>query len=127
MNAAVIECSRCGTFICALCRIDTDGKALCPACFERLSADGSLEGTTMTFRDYGALSSTSAVAGCLIYFIGILTGLLAIYYGIRGLRQKKELGDRDGVAGIWGAITLGVLESLIGGFIVFYLLIEVAK
>src|SRR5688500_12609221 len=78
-NAAVTSCQRCGSFMCALCRIDVDGRTLCPTCFDRLSTEGSLQSTRTTFRDYSGLASVSATAGCLLMILGLLFGPLTIY------------------------------------------------
>ncbi len=110
LNAAVTSCQRCGSFMCELCRIDVDGKTLCPTCFERLSSEGSLETTRTTFRDYPGLAGLTATFGCLISFLGVLFGPLAIYYGVKGLKQKKAMGESDGKTGLWVAIVLGSLE-----------------
>jgi hypothetical protein len=34
-NAASVECSRCGSFICGLCALRVARQVLCPPCFER--------------------------------------------------------------------------------------------
>src|SRR5262245_9590695 len=31
---AVLPCSRCGRFLCALCDVDLNGEHLCPSCLE---------------------------------------------------------------------------------------------
>jgi len=125
-NAAVTSCQRCGSFICALCRIDLDNRTLCPTCFERLSAEGSLESTRTTFRDYPGLAGVTATVGCLISALGFLFGPLAIYYGIKGLKQKKEMGESDGLVGLRVAIVIGSLESIGGalfmGFFIYGML-----
>lgn len=109
-NAAVATCGRCGSFICTLCKIDTDGQVLCPACFERLSSEGALESTRTTFRDYPGLSLVAVTAGCLIWFLAILFGPLAIHYALKGLRQKKELNEQDGRIMLRLAIAAGVIQ-----------------
>ncbi len=109
--------------MCALCRIDLDGRTLCPTCFERLSTEGTLESTRTTFRDYPGLASVTAVAGLLLWFATVLLGPLSIYYAVKGLRQKKQMGERDGRVGLWFAILLGSIEAaggaLLVGFIVY--------
>ena len=62
-NVAVANCERCGVFMCAVCRIDSDGLALCPGCFDRLSAEGQLPSARASYRDYGRMSGTLAVLG----------------------------------------------------------------
>ena len=116
-NAAVTGCQRCGSFMCDLCRIDVDGRTLCPACFERLSAEGSLESTRTTFRDYPGLAGVTVTAGCLIWFLAAFFGPFAIYYAVKGLKQKKEMGEEEGKAMLWIAIVLAVIQT--GGGLFF--------
>ncbi len=110
LNAAVTSCQRCGSFMCELCRIDVDDRTLCPTCFERLSSEGSLQSTRTTFRDYPGLAGVTATFGCLMAALGLLFGPLAIYYGVKGLKQKKAMDESDGKTGLWMAIILGGLE-----------------
>ena len=109
--------------MCGLCRIDVDQRTLCPKCFERPSAEGSLPSARTTFRDYGGLSSVSATAGCVVWFASVLLGPLAVYYGIKGLRQKKAMDETDGRVGVWIAMILGAAETIGGlvliGFLIF--------
>ncbi|HVS29849.1 MAG TPA: hypothetical protein VMS98_00200 [Thermoanaerobaculia bacterium] len=116
-NAAVTSCQRCGSFMCALCRIDVDGRTLCPTCFDRLSTEGSLHSTRTTFRDYSGLASVSATAGCLLVVVlGLLFGPLTIYYAVKAFKLKKEMGEEDGKGFLWVAITFGVIETVVGIF-----------
>ncbi len=113
-NAAVAGCERCGAFICELCKIEADGKTLCPACFDRLSSEGALESTVTTFKDYGRMAGTLVVAGLLIWIFAPVFGPVAVYYAIRGLRQKRRMGESDGLVSIYIALVMGVLEA-VGG------------
>jgi len=109
-NVATANCSRCGVFICDLCRLDVDGQVLCPSCFDRLSAEGALPSARTTFRDYGRMGTTFLLAGLLFWIIALPFGLGAIYAGIQSLRQRKRLGE--GSAGrAWFAITVGLVEA----------------
>lgn len=126
-NAAVANCERCGAFMCTLCRIDVDGRTLCPACFERLSAEGSIESTRTTFRDYSGLSSVTAVAGCLFGFLAIILGPLAVFYGVKALRQKKAMDESDGRIGIWAAMIIGGLQTIGGIALLGVIIMGLAK
>ncbi len=112
-NAAVGHCSRCGVFMCDLCRIETDGQALCPGCFDRLSAEGALPSARLTFRDYGRMGTTLLLLGILLWPFAVLFGLGASYAGIQGLRQRKRLGEGSAGRG-WLSVGGGLLE-LAGG------------
>jgi hypothetical protein len=97
--------------MCGLCRIESDGLVLCPGCFDRLSAEGTLPSARISYRDYGRMAGSLAVLGLVLWFVGIVAGPAAVYYGIKGLRQKREMGEDEGRVGIWAAIVLGGLET----------------
>jgi hypothetical protein len=120
-NAAVVNCGRCGVFMCDLCRIDSDGQTLCPTCFDRLSAEGSLKSTRFTYRDYGRMAGSLAVLGLVITFVAIVAGPAAVYYGVKGLRQRREMGEGGAQVGIWAAIVLGGLETAGGALLLFFI------
>jgi len=120
-NAAVTNCGRCGVFMCGLCRIESDGLVLCPGCFDRLSAEGALPSTRVGYRDFGRMAASLAVLGLLLWFAGMVVGPAVVFYGIKGLRQKREMVDDEGRVGIWFAMVLGVLET--AGGIAFVVLL----
>jgi hypothetical protein len=109
-NVAVANCGRCGVFMCELCRIEADGLILCPACFDRLAAEGSLASARTTFRDYGRMGLTYALAGMLLWILAVPLGLGAIYAGVQEIRQRKRLGEGS-IGRATTAIVLGSLEA----------------
>jgi hypothetical protein len=109
-NVAVGNCDRCGVFMCELCRIEVDDRVLCPACFERLSAEGALRSARTTFRDYGRMGMQLLLVGVLFSFIGAPFALGAVYAGARGLGQRKRLGEGSAVLA-WVSIVLGVVGA----------------
>lgn len=114
-NAAVASCVRCGVFMCALCRIEADGQELCPACFDRLSAEGVLSLSRTRIRDYRGLSLALGFLG-LFCFAGILTGPLTLYLVHRGVRQKRQMRESEGGPTLFVAAVLGVLQIAECGF-----------
>ncbi len=116
-NLAEASCDRCGVFMCLLCRIPSDAKALCPTCFDRLLAADQLESLRLTRQDYGARASTTAAAGFLLCMpLGFVLGPAAIYYGVLALRQQTgSLGSRGGIV---LAMLLGLLEAGFSGFMI---------
>jgi len=113
-NAAVTHCSRCGVFMCPLCRIEADGMALCPACFERLSDEGALPSAIATCRDYGRLAGALAVLGLLMPFLAPAAGPGSIYYGVKRLKQLEALKEDAGRGGVYAVFALAALETLLG-------------
>jgi hypothetical protein len=117
-NAAVASCARCGVFMCSLCRIEADRMILCPACFERLSDEGALASSRVAFRDYSRMAGTIAILGLLMCYIGVVSGPITIYCGIRGLRQKAQMDENEGQVMLWVAMLLGLAQFLIGSFLI---------
>lgn len=105
-NKAEAACQRCGQFMCALCRIDADGKAYCPACFERLSGEGALRSTATRIRNYPGLAAFCAIINLLLCWlvVGIVAAPLGIFFAFRGLGQKKKMQETEGVAGLYVSI-----------------------
>lgn len=120
-NAAVANCSRCGVFMCSLCRIEIDGQELCPTCFERLSAEGVLSTSQNRYRDYRGLSLSVGVLGCLVYFLGLLTGPATLYLAYLGYRQRKQMNESGGIVSLVAAILLGLTQIGFGLFLIFAL------
>ena len=117
-NAAVSECARCGVFMCALCRIDSDGQALCPACYERMSAEGALASARTSYRDFRGMAVKLAAVGLAILFIGPLAGAGAVFCAWKARKQKLEWGDEDGYGGLWVAAGVGAFDILACGALV---------
>jgi hypothetical protein len=105
--------------MCGLCRIDADEMALCPACFDRLSAEGALASTQTTFRDYGRQATNTAIVGLPLIAFGLAIGPAAIYYGVRSLKQLRQMGETTGRARAVIAILAGLVETSFGGFMLF--------
>src|SRR5262249_43282443 len=115
-NAAVASCERCGTFICALCRVEQDGTTLCMPCFERREKEaGGVEGGTR-IRSLNQLAYLSGVASLFMFPLAVLAGPLAMVLAVLGWRQERKLPEpyfrvRGKVGGL-----LGVVGLLLGVF-----------
>jgi len=126
-NPAVAACSRCGHFICELCRIDADRMTLCAPCFDRLSNEGALPSAQTRFRDYAGSTMTSALAGFILWPFGAIFGIAAIVYAVKALRQKREFGDEGGYVRLYLYMALGVFDILFFGTMVAILAFGVLK
>jgi hypothetical protein len=111
-NAAVANCSRCGVFMCSLCRLAIDGQELCPGCFDRLSSEGVLSSARNRVRDYRGLSLGLGVLGSLFCVFGLLTGPLTLYTVYRGVQQKRQMNESGGALPLLVAGVLGVLQTV---------------
>jgi hypothetical protein len=125
-NAAVANCERCGLFICSLCEIELENGKFCPSCFERLSADGTVQSGKTRIRDYGMLAAASAALGLLFSaFAGIPCGVLTLYYAFKG-RRSEDAPITTTTFVI--ALFFGVVDTLIGiGFLAAFLVPKAFK
>lgn len=120
-NAAVGHCGRCGVFTCALCRIEVERRALCPACFERLADAGELPSLVASYRDYGRAQYLLALLGLVFFFLGLVTGPASAYYGTKALDQMRAAGETRGRLRVWALFALGAAEVI--GSVAFFVAI----
>jgi uncharacterized paraquat-inducible protein A len=119
-NASVVACSRCGDFICEVCRIRIEGKDLCPRCFEHGVDKAELVTVKRQFRAPElslGLGILSLPGGCLLSYFAAFVGLVAVGVGIQALlkinRQPALKGKGKAVAGIvLGSIAFVLWVSL---------------
>lgn len=124
-NQAEAACSRCGQFMCALCKIDAEGKAYCPPCYERLMNEGSVPGGATRMKFYAGYATLCFFSCFLFWFLGPLPGALGIFFAIKGIQDKKSRNEQDGVAILYLLLVacafgillgVGMLLGMLGGF-----------
>jgi hypothetical protein len=117
-NAAVGNCTRCGVFMCNLCKIEIEGQELCPSCFDRLSAEGGLSSAQTRIRDFRGMAISFGVLGLLFSCFGLITGPLTLYFVAQAARQRRMWNERGGIPALVTASLLGVLQIGISVFFV---------
>ena len=110
--------------MCNLCKIDADNMVLCPSCFERLSNEGALASAQTTFTNYGGIARL-----CLLgaFCTGFFLAPVALIYAIKGIKQKREMGEWDGVSGLYITVVLAGLECLGAILVVIAIVGAIAK
>lgn len=121
-NAAVSSCEHCGAFMCALCRIESDGKVICAACFERLRAEGALASATTKFRSWGMLGLHLTLLSVLLSPAAIVTGPAAIICILRGIKQDRK----DGELGVPVLPILSMLASVLCMLVSVFIIVAAA-
>jgi hypothetical protein len=119
-NAAVASCDRCGAFACELCRIASDGRTLCPGCFDRLAAGGELASIRTLIRNDGGPALLCGIVAVIFPFFGLLFAPVALWAGLRGRAAERSMGERLFGWRLWVGIIGGGLSILLygGGLIV---------
>lgn len=113
-NAASVHCSRCGVFACALCRVETDGLVLCPACFERLADAGELPSLVASYRDHGRAQALLVVLGLLFFVVGPVTGPASIYHGSKALQQRRAMQAELRRGSVYALYAVASVQALAG-------------
>jgi hypothetical protein len=117
-NAAVGNCSRCGVFMCNLCRIEIEGQELCPGCFDRLTAEGVLSGAQTRIRDYRGMALSLGVLGLLLSCFGLITGPVTLFFVAQAVRQKRRWNEKGGMPALVIAGLLGATQIAISIFVI---------
>ena len=109
---AVIPCSSCGRFLCALCDIDFGGQHICPACL----AAGKKKGRIATLENqrtlYDSIALSMAVAPLLFFWLTIVTAPIAIYLVIRYWKAPTSIVGRTKIRFV--AAFLLALAQIVG-------------
>lgn len=119
-NAAVTSCQRCGLFICSLCDMNVGSGSYCPSCFSKLHIEGTLGDAARRYRDYTLLARSAVILGVLIWFLSIPFGAVAMYWALKGRRQRREMGRKTFAPVV--ILILGALQ-VIGGLALIALIV----
>ena len=126
-NAATASCQRCGLFICGLCDMNVGSGSYCPTCFDRVRTEGTLHTAARRYRDFATMSRSFAIAGIFFsfMFIGLPFGAVAMYYGVKARKQRRDEGRST--AGVTATFILGALEVLAGVAGILFILYAIGK
>lgn len=115
-NLATAHCGRCGLLICDLCRIETEGVVLCPACFARLTAGGDLASTRSRYTDLTGVSFLTSLFGLFTCILAPVLGPAAAWCAVRAMRQRRQVGASRAAPA--AALIVALLVTGIGLFVV---------
>ncbi|HZS53739.1 MAG TPA: hypothetical protein VFA65_05005 [Bryobacteraceae bacterium] len=99
-RVAAFTCSRCGRFLCALCRISWAGEDLCPACLQ--TANSSQKTTQLSSGRFHtdslalALSTLPLLGG----FLSIVTAPVALGFALFTFNRECSIAPRTKIRSI---------------------------
>lgn len=114
-NASSVACTRCGDYICDVCKIHVEGQDFCPKCFELRVERAELRSLQRKFRlPAYALSCgiASLVGGACISFFAAIVGFLAIGVGIKALMSIRQRPALQGKGKAIAGIILGIISVI---------------
>ena len=104
--------------MCALCRIDADQKTYCPGCFDRLSAEGTLASAVTRVRNYAGWAGICLIVCLGTYFLpSPIAGPLGVIFCIKGLKEKRDRKESDGIVRLYLMMILSILTVVVGGLL----------
>ena len=111
---AEAACDQCGRYVCALCDVEVGDRHFCPYCFGGDGRGPAHSGLTERQRALpGRSAFWTAALGWVLGPLALITGPIAIYLAVRGLRAPRTVtgGRATGLA--IAALILGFAETII--------------
>ncbi len=116
-RVAAFTCTRCGRFLCPLCRIDWAGEDVCAACLEAARTREGADTLASTRFHFDSLALTISTAGVLTGFFSVLTAPIALGFTLFTFRKECSIAPRTKIR-----FVLALMFSLatIVGWAVFF-------
>lgn len=116
-RVAAFACSRCGRFLCPLCRIAWSGEDVCASCLE--AAGRGTEGDKLTSSrfHFDSLALTLSTAGVLTGFLSVLIAPLALGLAVFTFKKDCSIAPRSRIRFI---LAMLFSTAVIVGWTVFF-------
>ena len=106
---AVVPCSACGRFLCALCDLELNGQHLCPPCLSGGQRKGKMPELERERILYDNVALIMAVAPIAVFPFTLLTAPAAVIMAIMWWKKPTSILPRTRIRFIF-AITIGLLQ-----------------
>lgn len=114
---AVLPCSSCGRFLCALCDVSLNGRHLCPACLEKGKTHKKIKSLENQRTCYDSIALMVAAVSVLIYWFTIFTAPLVIFLCVRHWNSPSSIIPRTKIRFVLAFVIAG---AQIAGWILFF-------
>lgn len=94
-RVAAFTCTRCGRFLCSLCRIDWSGEDVCASCLEATTKGTEAHTLASDRFHFDSLALTLSTAGILSGFLSVLTAPLALGLAIFTFKNDCSIAPRS--------------------------------
>ena len=115
---AVVPCSACGRFVCALCEVALNGDHLCPACFEKGKTKRKIKSLENQRTCYDTIALLVATVSILLYWFTIFTAPFAIYLTVRHWNSPSSIIPRTKIRFVMAFIIASL--QIAGWIFVFF-------
>jgi hypothetical protein len=114
---AVVSCSTCGRFLCALCDVEFKDLHLCPQCLEKGRTKRKIKSLENTRTCYDTIALYLAFIPMLFVWPTLLTAPIALFMGIRYWKTPTSIIPRTKIRFVV-AILLAVTQIV--GWVLFF-------
>jgi hypothetical protein len=118
LKKAVVPCTMCGRFLCALCDLPLNNQHLCPACLERGRIKRNFKNLENHRTCYDTIALLLVTVSCIFYWVTILTAPIAIYLVVRHWNSPSSIIPRTKIRFILAFILAGMQISAWGLFFI---------
>jgi hypothetical protein len=88
---AVVPCSACGRFLCALCDCDLNGEHFCGPCLEAGKRKGKIKSIENSRVRYDSQALLLATLPLLIFYFTFITAPVALFIAIRRWKAPRSM------------------------------------
>src|SRR5689334_14173583 len=106
---AVLPCSSCGRFVCALCDCELHGQHFCPACLETGRTKRKIKSLENQRTLYDSIALSLAIYPLILFYLTFVTAPIALFIAIRYWKAPLSLVHRT-KARLIAAIVLAALQ-----------------
>ena len=93
-NKAVVACSACGRFLCALCDVEFNDLHLCPQCLEKGRTKRNIRNLENSRTCYDTIAMYLAIIPLFFVWPTLLTAPIAVFISIRYWRAPTSIIPR---------------------------------
>jgi hypothetical protein len=105
---AVVPCSECGRFLCALCDIEFNGRHLCPQCLEVGEKKHKMKSLETQRVLYDEIALTLAIIPVIFIWPTVITAPMSLFIAIRHWRSPLSIIPRTKIRFILAILLSGL-------------------
>lgn len=117
---AILPCSACGRFLCALCDLDLDGRHLCPACLETGKNKGKIKNLEQSRMLYDSLALVLALAPILFFWPTLVTPFAVLFITVRFWKAPTSVVGRTKLRFVFASLIACCQITAWGAVLLFY-------
>jgi hypothetical protein len=114
---AVITCSACGRFLCALCDVEFNDLHLCPQCLEKGKTKRKIKNLENSRTCYDTIALYLVIISMLFIWPTLLTAPIAVFISIRYWKAPSSIIPRTKIRFVMAMLIAGM--QMVGWVLVF--------